>query len=89
MKSVAITVKGRVQGVGYRFFILRHAKELGVKGFVKNLTNGDVYIEATGTPEQIDTLVKHCWSGPISSIVKEVIVEDSPNAHSSLFAIIS
>jgi len=47
-KHVNITVKGRVQGVGFRYSAMEAAEELGIKGFVRNMPDGSVYIEAEG-----------------------------------------
>lgn len=44
MKSFKYIVKGRVQGVGYRFYVGLRLKKLGAKGYVKNLDNGDVEV---------------------------------------------
>lgn len=44
MKSFQYIVKGRVQGVGYRFYVGLKLKKLGAKGYVKNLDNGDVEV---------------------------------------------
>jgi acylphosphatase len=49
--SVKLVVRGRVQGVGYRYFIARTASELGINGYVKNLYSGDVEIVAEGRKE--------------------------------------
>ncbi|MEY2680072.1 MAG: hypothetical protein RL661_303, partial [Pseudomonadota bacterium] len=51
-----ILVQGRVQGVGYRPFVLRLALHIGVKGWVQNL-GGSVAIQAEGTPEQLAAFV--------------------------------
>ncbi|QER67308.1 acylphosphatase [Paucilactobacillus nenjiangensis] len=48
MESIKITVTGRVQRVGFRWSVVSLAQRLNIKGFVKNLPNGDVYIEAEG-----------------------------------------
>ncbi len=76
MKTIAITVKGKVQGVGFRYFVMRHANEIGVNGFVKNLPNGDVYIEASGTSSQLEQLILLCNQGPAHSNVENVQVKD-------------
>lgn len=76
MKTIAITVKGKVQGVGFRYFVKRHATEIGVTGFVKNLPNGDVYIEANGTSSQLEQLILLCNQGPAHSKVERVQVID-------------
>mgnify|MGYP005839882285 CR=1 FL=1 len=76
MKTIAITIKGKVQGVGFRYFVLRHATEIGVSGFVKNRLNGDVYIEASGTNNQLEQLILLCSQGPAYSNVESIQVID-------------
>lgn len=67
-----ITVKGKVQGVAYRFSTHSKALKLGLTGFVKNLHNGDVYIEVEGTEETINKLIDWCYTGSPRSKVTEV-----------------
>jgi acylphosphatase len=67
-----------VQGVGFRYSTLQKANELGITGFVKNRTDGSVYIEADGEPEILDKLVIWCKQGPSWSRVDEVKVVDIP-----------
>jgi acylphosphatase len=76
MKTIAIKVKGKVQGVGFRYFVMRHANEIGVNGYVKNLPNGDVYIEASGTNKQLEQLILLCNQGPAHSNVESIQVTD-------------
>ena len=71
---IEIYVEGVVQGVGFRYFTQRIAKEIGVKGFVKNLPNGNVYIVAQGDEEQLDKFISYVKKGPSASIVKKVTV---------------
>lgn len=78
MKHVNITVKGYVQGVGFRYYTLSAAKQTGIKGFVMNMPNGNVYIEAEGEPYQIEDFLEYVKIGPISSDVTDIHVEDSP-----------
>ena len=49
-----ITVKGRVQGVGFRWFAVRLAEQVGIRGYVKNLANGAVRIMAIGELGDLD-----------------------------------
>ena len=65
-------VKGRVQGVGYRFFTYHMANEYKVKGWVKNLWNGDVEILAQGETSHIEVFKKLLEAGPPSSKVKSI-----------------
>ncbi|HEY6162612.1 MAG TPA: acylphosphatase [Bacteroidia bacterium] len=73
-KHYNITVTGKVQGVYYRQSTKEKAKELGLYGFVRNETNGDVYMEAEGVVEKLEELVQWCWRGPSRAEVKEVRV---------------
>ena len=56
-KLYKILITGHVQGVGYRWRATGEARILGIKGFVKNLSDGNVYIEAEGTVQQLDNFV--------------------------------
>ena len=71
-----ITVIGRVQGVGFRFACRNMANSLGIKGFVKNLYNGDVYIEAEGTEVQLRHFIDWCSKGPSYANISEIKVND-------------
>jgi acylphosphatase len=72
-----ITIKGKVQGVAFRFNAQAQANRLFLSGFVRNLHNGDVYIEAEGEEAQVNLLIDWCNLGPRLAEVTEVIaVED-------------
>jgi acylphosphatase len=73
--SVKITVSGRVQGVGYRYFIARIAYDLNLKGYARNLFNGDVEIFAEGRKEFLEELVKKAKEGPPHSKVEACKVQ--------------
>ncbi len=49
-------VKGRVQGVGFRWFVHREAAEIGLRGWVRNTEDGHVEVLAAGEPEQLREL---------------------------------
>ena len=68
-----IYVKGRVQGVGFRFSAVREARIRGITGFVKNQYDGSVYIEAEGSQEQLLEFVEWCRKGP--GFVKSVTAD--------------
>jgi acylphosphatase len=70
-----ITVNGLVQGVGFRYYILRQAQSLGVNGIVKNLYTGEVYTIAEGKRGMIEELIKLIKSGPSHAYVKNCRVE--------------
>ncbi|WP_035087808.1 acylphosphatase [Aquimarina muelleri] len=77
MKHYKITITGKVQGVWYRKNTLNKTKELNIKGFVKNLDNGDVYIEAEGHENELNTLLDWCAKGPEFSKVDTVCFKES------------
>ncbi len=78
MVSKSITVKGKVQGVFYRASTLTETQQLGVTGFVKNMPNGDVYIEVHGEDTQVRALIEWCKEGPRFARVDDVLVDEIP-----------
>jgi acylphosphatase len=72
MHHYNITVKGKVQKVSYRFTAQQMAIKLGLVGYVKNLPNGDVFMEVEGTEENIEKLIQWCYTGPPKAKVTEV-----------------
>ena len=56
--KVMLVVHGFVQGVGYRYLVLKNAVSLGIKGSVRNMPDGSVLILAEGTEEQILQLIR-------------------------------
>jgi acylphosphatase len=75
-KHYTIVVKGRVQGVYYRASAHEKAVELGLNGFVSNLQDGNVYIEAEGEPEILEKFVEWCKIGPARAKVESVEVKE-------------
>jgi len=73
--NAKITVKGIVQGVGYRWFADRSARKYDLKGYVENLPDGSVYLEVEGKRDSIELLVIDLKKGPNHSNVEEVTVE--------------
>ncbi len=67
-------VKGRVQGVGFRYFTHRFAQELGLRGRVKNLPNGTVEVYAEGDEDPIEQLLTGIKKGPFLGFVEDVEV---------------
>lgn len=72
VKRYKITVNGNVQGVGFRYHTRKMASFFLIKGFVKNLSNGDVYIEAEGENLGITEFIKWCHLGPDNAHVTKV-----------------
>ena len=74
MKHLNILVKGKVQGVFFRASTKAVADQLGVKGLVKNLPSGDVYIEAEGDDFSLESFLEWCHEGPLQASVQNVEV---------------
>jgi len=70
-----IVVTGRVQGVGYRNWTMGAARDLGVRGWVRNLNGSSVEILATGPDEALAMLVEACHEGPRLARVEKVDVQ--------------
>ena len=70
-------VSGRVQGVGFRWFVDREARIIGVAGWVRNTPNGNVEVLAAGTEEQLAKLKTKLKQGPRAARVDEVMEEDA------------
>ena len=69
-------VYGRVQGVFFRYFVRNEARELGLKGYVRNLASGDaVEVQAEGKKPQLDRLLEQLKAGPPGAWVKRVEVD--------------
>jgi acylphosphatase len=69
-----ILVKGSVQGVGFRYFVQRHAERLGLFGYTRNLPSGQVEIEVEGDKNSILRLIGEVKRGPQFSEVFDVQV---------------
>jgi acylphosphatase len=67
--------RGRVQGVGYRWFILAKGRALGLNGQVRNLSDGTVEVSAEGPKTDLESLVQAIKEGPDSSDVTGTSVE--------------
>ena len=73
-----IVVKGLVQGVGFRYFAYHHATKLGLVGWVQNLFNGDVEIEAEGERSLLEIFIGEVKIGPRTGHVKDLHIEWQP-----------
>ncbi|MDQ6705340.1 MAG: acylphosphatase [Acidobacteriota bacterium] len=65
-------VRGRVQGVGFRWFVKKAAFQLGVNGYVRNEADGCVFVYAVGTERQLSQLAGRLHHGPQSAEVRGV-----------------
>ena len=76
MIRVRAVVTGTVQGVGFRYSTYREARRLGLAGFVRNLTDGSVEVEAEGDPDVVGQLLTWLEDGPAHARVRQVLVSD-------------
>ena len=72
MAAYRYLVTGRVQGVGYRYFVLREAERLGLAGFARNLPDGRVEVVAEGTDEVLGQFEGRLRDGPSFASVTAV-----------------
>ena len=74
-------ISGQVQGVGYRYFAQRAARDLGLRGWARNLDDGRVEVLAIGPSRQLENLEGELRLGPPRAQVRRVEVEDSAEVH--------
>ena len=70
--TVNIKITGKVQGVGFRYFVLRQAQELGITGWVSNKSNGDVEALAQGEKADLEQFIAKVKEGTTFSRVEDV-----------------
>ncbi len=75
-KHYKITVRGKVQGVGFRFSCMEVAYKFDIKGFVRNRSDHSVYIEAEGEEKNLDAFREWCAKGPVWARVRQVEEEE-------------
>lgn len=65
-------VRGYVQGVGFRYFVIREGSALGLRGYARNKENGAVEVVAQGERPTLERLLAALWRGPSAAVVSEV-----------------
>jgi len=84
-----IKVSGVVQGVGFRYFVVQHARELGLVGWTRNNPDGSVEIEAEGSGDALELLGEEIRRGPRLSRVESVeIMEIEPRMDENNFRVV-
>ncbi len=76
MKQIHLYISGFVQGVGFRVFVRRKAKKMGITGWVRNLKDGRVEAILQGEEEKLEALLEHVRKGSYFSQVKNVLVKE-------------
>jgi len=71
-------IEGSVQGVGFRFFVIQCAEELGLTGWVRNLWDSRVEVTAEGPRDSLEILLKYLQEGPRNASVSRVSTEWQP-----------
>ena len=88
MKTARLfVVEGRVQGVGFRFFVERVATELGLNGYVCNREDGSVEVYAVGQESALDQLREQLELGPRGARVQRVVERPAPLRNVHTFSI--
>lgn len=75
LKTVHLLVSGKVQGIFFRAFTKDNARQLNLKGWARNLTNGKVEILASGGLTNLNELIHRVKEGPPASDVEDVLIE--------------
>ncbi len=80
-------VRGRVQGVGFRYFVEHSAKALDIRGWVRNVDDGSVEVYALGTAGQLSDLAGLLWQGPRWAEVRGVDESEATLENHSGFSV--
>lgn len=86
MSAATFLVSGEVQGVGYRWFVARHSRQLGLRGHARNLPDGRVEVVAAGSDDSLAQLEILLRSGPAHATVRAVErtnISDEKVSHNS------
>ena len=71
-----LLIFGKVQGVGFRYWLYEKAIKKNIRGWVKNSTTGEVEALLIGTNDDVNEIVRQCKKGPHSSNVTQVKIQD-------------
>ena len=83
-----IVISGRVQGVNFRYYTRAAARELGARGWVRNLADGSVEAVIEGAPHVVDAVITWCRKGAPASRVDDLrIYEEQPTGEFADFDI--
>jgi acylphosphatase len=69
-KRINLVITGKVQGVGYRYYVKLKAQSLAIKGYVRNQLDGSVFVTAQGETTAVENFVKWCHIGSPAAFVR-------------------
>ena len=84
-RAVRLRITGRVQGVGYRAWAMQMAARLGVRGWVRNRSDGSVEALVIGEDGAVDRMIEACREGPFGARVADVATGDAEDNGSAGF----
>jgi acylphosphatase len=79
-----LSIRGKVQGVGFRYWTRRAAKDFGVEGWVRNRRDGSVEALLAGPQSAVAALIEACKRGPSSAQVAALNVEEASDSQLNL-----
>ena len=77
-----IIIKGKVQGVGFRYWLYKEAIQRNINGWVRNKISGEVEALLIGNDEEVNNIIKLCKKGPTSSKVTNIEVQNYQKEYS-------
>jgi acylphosphatase len=87
VRRALVQIRGRVQGVGFRYSVLARARSLGLGGWVRNRTDGSVEAAFEGDDERVRSMVDWCRRGPAGAEVRTIDVEWTEPEGESVFRV--
>jgi acylphosphatase len=85
MKTLHLFIIGRVQGVGFRDWLVRKAAKLRLTGWVRNVDADTVETVLSGEDDAVDTCVQLCWHGPSMASVSHINSTETKTPEQSFF----
>jgi len=76
MRLVKLRIYGKVHRVGFRFSAMQQAYKIGVNGFVQNVDDGSIYIEAEGEEGKLEEFIAWCKAGPLGARIDKILMEE-------------
>ena len=88
LRTVRVTIRGTVQGVGFRYWTEAVATNLGLTGWVRNRADGSVEAVFSGSPEAVEEMLERCRNGPPSAHVDDVKTREGEPPPSPGFSVL-